>query len=244
MESFKIINNIILASVLEPIPEKKGCTTRNKDWQDKSKLEYFLIAGVNISTAFNELIIRIVDNNYKQPPLIYDLAYKAQNLSLKNRFGGKVNFGIIELLIPIVATQIIYQDFDITVLDKVENVLKNTTKEDVRWHLKFRELARSVSKKLPNVNYYDVKNMYEYYRIDKNNQENDIHNEYIEKFSRIKEAYNILSNDFQDGELLNRSVIAYDTIIEKCNNYYGLAADYICVAIYLFLSKYPDSIIV
>lgn len=86
--------------------------------------------------------------------------------------------------------------------------------------------------------------MYEYYKTYKNAQENDIHNEYIEKFSRIKEVYNILNNNFQDGELLNRTVIAYDTIIEKCNNYCGLAADYICVAIYLYLSKNPDAIII
>ena len=41
--SFDIMHYIILASVLEPIPEKEGCTSRKKDWQEKSKLEYFLI---------------------------------------------------------------------------------------------------------------------------------------------------------------------------------------------------------
>lgn len=245
MESFKIIKNIMLASVLEPIPEKKGCTTRNGDWQDKSKLEYFLIAGINISSAFNELICRIINNNYKQPPLIYDLAYAAQKLSLENRFGGKINFGIIELLIPIVATQIIFQDFDITVLDRVEKILKNTTKEDVEYHLKFRKLAKSVSKQFPVIDSYEVSNMYDYYKLDKkSNLANNIHREYIEKFSRIKEVYNILCNNLKDGELLNKSIIAYDSILEKCNNYYGLAADYICVAIYLYLSKHPDVIII
>lgn len=81
LELYKTINNIVLASVLEPIPEKKGCTTMSSDQQDKSKLEYFLIVGVNISAAFAELILRIIDNDYKQPSLIYDLAYKAQKLS-------------------------------------------------------------------------------------------------------------------------------------------------------------------
>ena len=56
--------------------------------------------------------------------MIYDLAYKAQKESLKMRKGGKINFGIIELMIPIVTTQIIEQRNDISVLDKVEKILK------------------------------------------------------------------------------------------------------------------------
>lgn len=85
MNSFSIVHFIILASILEPIPEKVGCTTRYKDWQEKSKLEYFLIAGVNIGNTFYELMERIKENNYEQPHVIYDLAYKAQKESLKNR---------------------------------------------------------------------------------------------------------------------------------------------------------------
>lgn len=137
---------VILASVLEPIPEKIGCTTRKKDWQEKSKLEYFLISGVNIGRVFYELSERIKNNNFKQPNLIYDLAYKSQKESLNNRKGGKINFGIIELLIPIVSTQIIMQKFDINVLDVVEKILKNTTEKDVEYHHKFRKIARNVSK--------------------------------------------------------------------------------------------------
>ena len=38
--SLDIMHYVILASILEPIPEKKGCTTRKNDWQNKSKLEY------------------------------------------------------------------------------------------------------------------------------------------------------------------------------------------------------------
>ena len=50
--SFDIMRYVILASVLEPIPEKVGCASRKKDWQEKSKLEYFLISGVNIGQVF------------------------------------------------------------------------------------------------------------------------------------------------------------------------------------------------
>jgi len=51
---------------LSQFQRKKGCTTRKNDWQDKSKLEYFLISGVNIGRVFYELAERIKDNNYKQ----------------------------------------------------------------------------------------------------------------------------------------------------------------------------------
>lgn len=243
-DSLDIMYYVILASVLEPIPEKKGCTTRKNDWQDKSKLEYFLISGVNIGRVFYELAERIKDNNYKQPDLIYDLACKAQKESLKNRKGGKINFGIIELLIPIITTQIIEQRNDINILDKVEEVLKSTTKEDVQYHCKFRKIARNVSKQFPSTTAYNTCNLYDYYKLDKNEFENDVHKEYITKFERIKQAYSILELKYEDGNLLDISIIAYYSILKECNNYSGLAADYICVALYFYLINHPDVIII
>ena len=242
--SLSIMRNVVLASVLEPIPNKKGCTTRYCDWQDKSKLEYFLIAGVNIGEVFYKLYERIIANNLKQPKMIYDLAYEAQLNSFKNRKGGKINFGIIELLIPIVTAQVVYQNNDITVLDEVEDILKNTSNQDVEYHWKFRKIAREVSRTLPNIKLYDVNNLYDYYKISKNENENNVHKEYISQFKRIKEIFYILEKEKDVGNLLDNSVVAYDTILEKCNNFYGLAADYVCVAIYLYLSKYPDTIII
>jgi len=238
-----IMHYVILASVLEPIPEKKGCTTRNNDWQNKSKLEYFLISGINIGRVFYELVERIEKNNYKQPNLIYDLALKAQQESLKNRNGGKINFGIIELMIPIITTQIIEQQFDITILDKVEEILKNTTKEDVWYHYQFRSVAKKVSKQFPNTTFYNTDTLYDYYKQDKNELENSVHKEYLTKFNRIKEAYVILENNY-NGNLLDTTILAYNTILEKCNNYCGLAADYICIALYFYLMNHPDTIII
>jgi len=242
--SLDIMHYVILASVLEPIPEKKGCTTRKNDCQDKSKLEYFLISGVNIGRVFYELAERIKDNNYKQPNLIYDLAYKAQKESSKMRKGGKINFGIIELMIPIVATQIIEQRNDISVLDKVEEILKKTTEEDIKYHYKFRKIARAVSKQFPSTTVYNVSNLYEYYKLDKNELENNVHKEYITKFERIKQAYSILEAKYEEGNLLDISIIAYDLILKDCNNYSGLAADYICVALYFYMINHPNVIII
>lgn len=242
--SLNIMKNVILASVLEPIPEKEGCTTRLKDCKDKSKLEFFLIAGVNIGKVFYELAERIKSNNLKQPPLLYDLAYKAQLEGHKNRNGGKINFGIIELLIPIIATQIIYDNYDISVLDRVEAILKNTTVDDVKYYYKFRNLAKKMSNKPADTFFYDVNNLYDYYKIKKTDIENNIHSEYLNYFSRIKEIYKFLDDNYQAGNILSNTIDAYNKILSTCNNYYGLAADYVCIAIYLFLSKYPDAILV
>lgn len=242
--SINIMNNIILSCVLEPIPEKDGCTTRTKDWQEKSKLEYFLISGVRIGPAFYELIERIKANKYKQPNLIYDIAYRAQLSALNNRNGGKINFGIIELLVPIVTAQIVYKKYDITVLDYVEIILKNTSSEDVKFHQKFRELARSVSKYAPGTETYDLNNMYDYYLVDKDDFVNNIHKEYYLGFTRVKKAYAAIEKNVVNYNLLDSSVIAYNEILNDCNNYYGLAADYICIAIYLYLCKYSDAIII
>lgn len=244
MNSFSIMHHVMLASILEPIPIKKGCTTRYVDYQDKSKLEYFLIAGINIGKVFYDLAERIQNNNYKQPRCIYDLAYQAQVESFKNRKGGKINFGIIELLIPIVATQVIYQCCDISVLDKVEIVLKNTSFKDVHFHHKFREVARKVSKQFPSCKYYKVNTMYDYYRIEKNDLEDNVHKEYVTGFQRIKECYFLLEQNYSEGNLLSCTLEAYNMILKKCGNYCGLAADYICIAIYLFLTKYPRAIVV
>lgn len=236
MNSTEIMTNVILSSVLEPIPNKQGCTSKHCDWQEKSKFEYFLIAGVNIGKCFYELSERIIKNNYKQP-LIYDIAYQAQKESLKNRNGGKINFGIIELFVPIITAQVMFRDDSISVLDKVKDVLDHTTKEDVEYHLLFRKLARSVSKALPNTTEYNVENLYQYYKQDKG-YENLIHKEYLTGFPTIKKVYAYLSEHLQN--ILDATIEIYTAILESCNGYYGLAADYICIGLYFILNQYPS----
>lgn len=238
-----VSRNVTLSSILEPIPEKIGCTTRTTDWQFTSKLEYFLMAGVNIGWDFYELSERIIHNNFQQPNCIYDIAFNAQKNSFKNRNGGKINFGIIELMVPIITSQIVYQDknaYDL--LDSTMNVLKNTTKDDVKCHLKFRELAKTKAKMFPKTINYDVNNMYEYYILEKNDLEDNVHQEYIQGFPRIKMVYKVFEEGLNDN-LLDLSIVAYNEILPICNNYAGLAADYICIALYLFMIFYPERII-
>ncbi|MBI4440883.1 hypothetical protein HY639_01830 [Candidatus Woesearchaeota archaeon] len=98
-----IRRHVQLAGVLEPLSEKPGCTTRTRD-MPRQKLEYFVTAAVIIGDAFEDLAC-LLQHGY--PQTTYDLAYRAQADSKKNRRGGRTNQGIIEFLFPIVVTQLV-----------------------------------------------------------------------------------------------------------------------------------------
>lgn len=133
-----------LATVLEPIAEKEGCTTRTKDICEFQKLEYFLTAGVNIGDAFEDLTHRIYGIGF--PCQTYDLCYRAQADSKKNRKGGRVNQGIIEFLFPLVLSQISNQLTNTyQIIESVPEILEKTTAEDTIWLQKMQNLAFEMS---------------------------------------------------------------------------------------------------
>jgi hypothetical protein len=86
--------------------------------------------------------------------------------------------------------------------------------------------------------------MFDYYKLEKNELENNVHKEYTTGFKRIKKVYSILKENYKDGNLLESTITAYNSIIEECNNYSGLAADYICIAMYFYLINHPKTIII
>lgn len=244
LDSKKIRKNIILASCLESIPEKNGCTSRTKNYKENSKLEYFIISGINIGDDFFELAERIKKENYNQPSVIYDIALSAQKNSKRNRNGGKINYGIIELLVPIVTAQLVYNNYDIDELFlNVTDVLKNTSKDDVKYHHEFRKLARELSGKVPDTEFYDVNSIYDYYSLKLNCLDDYVHEQYLNNLSIIKKGYNLLNNYYNDN-LLSASVMVFEDIINDCHNFSPMAADYICIILYLFLCYKPDSIII
>ena len=157
-----------LAFVLEPIANKPGLTTRYSDKNRNLKLENFLVAGINIGDAFRELAERVY--KCKELPITYDIALQAQKDSFKNRIGSRVVYGGIIGLFPIIITQLrIKSNKPYEVLDNVENILKQTHKEDV---LYYQELEYSAwSHFLINQKYtYDMKedcdNIFDYLEKD------------------------------------------------------------------------------
>jgi triphosphoribosyl-dephospho-CoA synthetase len=66
----------LLALSIEPLAEKRGCTTRKVDASPGTKLEYFIVSAVNSYPSFTVLINRILDLK-KQPECIFDIAHDA-----------------------------------------------------------------------------------------------------------------------------------------------------------------------
>jgi len=139
---------IQIACSLEPISYKKGCTNRYYDITPTLKIENFIVAGINIGDAFEDLAKRVYKNKEsKSNKNFYDLCLKAQQDSLKNRGGHRVNQGIIELLFPIVISQLTYNELNpFRILKKTKDVLKNTNKQDLMDLQKMREFAFSLWK--------------------------------------------------------------------------------------------------
>src|SRR5262245_18961516 len=139
----EILRNVILCQALEPLAKRPGLTRR----QDPSgtKLEYFVVAGVNSSWSFYDLADRILRHG-GQPDHIYDLAYEAQSASVRNRLGNKINYGQIALLIPLVTAQVLEYLYkgscDVeSILARTGEVLRQTSPKDVESLEKFVQLG-------------------------------------------------------------------------------------------------------
>jgi hypothetical protein len=145
-----VLRAFVLSSSLEPLAEKPGCTTRTVDSSPGTKLEYFIISAVNSAWPILELVDRILE--YKgQPACVFDIAYRAQLGSIRNRHGGKVNYSQIFMLLPIITAQALLFlegkfrcDADL-ILDRASQSMKATTKHDVEYLQKFVDLAKRLS---------------------------------------------------------------------------------------------------
>jgi hypothetical protein len=238
-----VLRNVCLASVLEPIPEKVGCTTRSSDLRPTARLEHFLIAGVNIGWDFYVLARRIRRAGAVQPSIIFDIAYKAQLHSFRNRTGNKVNFGIIELLVPIVTAQLTGASSGDEAIAGTSRVLQSTSRADVAWHYRFRKLAKSRSSAGDIALRLDVSTVFDYFVSAPKVRPNDIvfHREIVTDLPLLKRSYSVLLQASPGQWLLDASLAAYAAIIDDCEGIAGVAADYVCVALYLALCERPDA---
>lgn len=146
----EVLRAFVLSSSLEPLAEKPGCTTRSLDSSPGTKLEYFIISAVNSAWPMLELVDRIVEHK-GQPDCVFDIAYRAQLRSTRNRNGGKVNYSQIFMLLPIVTAQSLLFlegklpcDVDV-ILERASRSMRTTTKKDVEYLQKFVDLSRKLS---------------------------------------------------------------------------------------------------
>jgi len=118
-----------IAMAIEPIPNKKGLTTRYKDIGDNLKLEYFIVGSINSGFVIEELM------NRKSGEVSYDLLFKSTVQNQLHRGGLRVNAGQVQFFWPILLVIREYpsiKDFNL-ILDKTEEIMLNTCREDSIW---------------------------------------------------------------------------------------------------------------
>jgi len=250
----EILRNVILCQALEPMGRKPGITSRIADASPATKLEYFIISGVNSAWAFYDLVDRILSEG-KQPDCIFDTAFEAQAASIRNRYGSKVNYGQILLLVPLVAAQaLIYletegiDDIEAT-LERTGEVLRQTTRKDVEFLEKFiglghelsaRHHERMGSPKPPRERYFQkiYSNVWEsltdYPHI-------QAVREMVERYQNSERVYRFLLHNLEEG-VLPASDMIYTLLVPEIGRR-DAAADMVACGLYLALSAHPDTVL-
>ena len=242
---------VMLAAALEPLADKAGCTTRFTDISRHLKLEYFITGSINIGRAFEYMVNRI---NFWQGAKthlnLYCFALQAQKESIRNRSGGRINQGIIELLVPVVATQCLFERGGFLSIDdllkKTVDVMKGTFKGDVDYLIEMKrfayDLCRYNDRLVPD--HPEAGNVYEYYAADLASSTNPTgiaHNgEFVNGFPTVNIMYNSIINS-KERTFVKKVEEAYRLGIERHDKSIGrgFLADCIAAAIYLVLSQNP-----
>jgi triphosphoribosyl-dephospho-CoA synthetase len=250
----EILRNVILCQSLEPLGKKPGITSRYVDASPATKLEYFIISGVNSSWAFYDLVDRILREG-KQPDCIFDTAYEAQSASIRNRHGSKVNYGQILLLVPLVAAQaLVYLETDSSedvdaILERTGEVLRSTTAKDFEYLEKFIHLGHEISArhhermgrpKPPRDPYFQKgyvnvwESLSDFLRV-------HAVREMAEGYPQSKRVYRFLLHNLEDG-ILPASDLIYSLLRTEIGRA-DIAADMIACGLYLALTGHPDTVL-
>lgn len=254
-----------LACVLEPMVETGGKTTRNTDVHPLQRLSYYLTAGINIGEAFRALAERLfaVREPVSNQPIIYDLATQAQIDSKRQRRGGRVDQGIIEMLIPYVAGQILYlgetpcPENTTSAFDHVATVLRNTGPEDVESLVEMHRLAFTMSgyyDRAESVRSFGARTVYEFYDLKggSSTRASDAYHCY-ELTHNLPTARQITEAVLQLGQGGNTFSSFEDLFSHACVSVQsqlpedyppGLVADATAVSPYVLLSHFPNAKIV
>ena len=249
----EILRNVILCQALAPLGKKHG----GKRWGPPPlgpKLEYVLVAGVNTGWQFYDLADRVLQAG-RQPECIFDLAYDAQRESTRGRLGGKVNYGPILMLVPLITAQLVdyletgaFENVE-SILERTGDVLRRTTPTDVEALERFvylgydvaaRNRARSgrpISANRPLIkgryaNVWDVcqdfQNLYAVREI-------------ITAYPYSQQVYRFLLHNVETG-ILQAIELIYQFLVPEVGRT-DVVADLIVVGLYLLLTKHPEGVL-
>jgi len=249
----EILRNVVLCQALAPLGKKHG----GKRWgppQLGPKLEYVLVAGVNTGWQFYDLADRVLQAG-RQPECIFDLAYEAQRESTRNRLGGKVNYGPIHMLVPLITAQLLdyletgaFENVE-SILERTGDVLRRTTPADVEAlerfvHLGYEVAARnrarsgrpsSTSHPLLKGRYGNVWDACQDYQ--------NIYSvrEMVTGYPYSQQVYRFLLHNVETG-ILEAIELIYQFLVPEVGRT-DVVADLIVVGLYLLLTKHPEGIL-
>jgi hypothetical protein len=250
----EILRNTILCQSLAPL----GKAHHGRRWSQAPplgpKLEYILVAGVNSGWHFYDLADRVLAAR-RQPDCIYDLAYTAQRESTRNRLGGKVNFGAILLLVPLITAQIleyvdtgVFEDIE-AILERSQEVLRQTNERDVEAierfiHLGYEVAARNRARSGRPVGSERPRLKGRYSSIwaaSKDYQNILAVREMTTGYPHSQQVYRFLLHNIETG-ILQAIDLIYQFLVPEIGRT-DFVADLIAVGLYLLLSKHPEGIL-
>jgi hypothetical protein len=218
------------------------------------KVEHFIVAGVNSSWPFYDLADRVLEVGH-QPDCIFDIAYEAQNASLRNRAGDKVNYAPIYLLVPVITAQILQylecgtrEDVD-AILARTGDVLRATTEADVEFLERFIHLGYEISARhgerigRPKPPRYPVlQGKYEnVWEVVRDYQQIHTVREMLEGYPRSQQVYRFLLHNQETG-IVPATELIYNLLLPQVGRP-DATIDIIVVGLYLLLIKHPESLL-
>jgi len=246
----EILRNVVLCQGLEALARK----TRLQAPASGPRPEHFLVAGVDSAWPFYDLADRILTAG-GQPDCIFDTASAAQSSNVRNRTGGRVSYGPVSLLIPVVTAQVLeyletgtHEDID-AILARTGDVLRNTTAKDVESLEEYIRLDYEVAAKsrertgdpkplrspVLKGRFSNVLDAISGFPRNPNVRE--MSNEY--PFSH--QVYRFLLHNLESGILPASALISQLLLAELQRP--DVVADFVAVGIYLVLSKHPESVL-
>lgn len=251
----EILRNAVLSQALAPLGKKSCGGKRSAEApQLGPKFEYFLVAGVNSGWHFYDLADRVLQAR-RQPDCIYDLAYEAQRESTRNRMGGKVNFGAILLLVPLITAQVLVyldrgslDDVD-AILKRTEEVLRQTNSHDVTAlerfiHLGYEVAARNRARTGRPSSSERPRLAGRYSTIWAASQDfQSIHavREMTAGYPHSQQVYRFLLHNVETG-ILPAVDLIYQCLVPEIGRT-DFVADLIVVGLYLLLTKHPERVL-
>jgi len=244
--------HLTLACALEPLSDKFAATSRYHDVSTHLKLEYFIAAAINIGDAFS-LLADELSQVKDAPSNLYRFAHQAQVESKRNRRGGRVNQGMIELLFPIVVAQHLH-DRNYTlkpneVLELAKDYLQQTGREDVDSLIGLKRHAYSLSHYDDRIvpEHQAARSVAEYYEAEMlQNSEKPTSAAHNQEFLKGFPTVGLITQTILDcpyphfnqrvEEAFHRARFHHSSDVSV-----GFIADCVATAIYLSLSQNPQA---